>query len=429
MKKFSMKYGKDKLHFTIPEENLLGVLTSDAPQNEQTEAEIIKTALANPIGSRRLAEIVKPGEQICIVISDITRSWQRMGDYLPYLVEELQQAGVKAEDIMFLSATGSHRKQTQAEHNTLLGEKLAGKFKVIDHVAKDEASLVYLGETSYGTPVKINKLAAEADHIILTGAIVFHLLAGWGGGKKSVLPGIAGYESIMANHAMSLGAEPGSGSNPEIRSGKIKGNPIYADMLEAARMAEPSFLLNVIMGSEGEFAAAVAGDFYQAHEKGCQIVDQLDSVPIAEQADLVVATAGGYPKDINFYQTIKTVINAEAALKKNGVMIILSYCNEGFGNEAIQKIIQDYDTVLEREEELRRDYTIAKYVGYYVSEVAQKYNFILVSSLDPASVAMANIRVVDSIEKAFALAKELKGDNLSTYLMPHGANTFPRYKK
>jgi nickel-dependent lactate racemase len=143
----------------------------------------------------------------------------------------------------------------------------------------------------------------------------------------------------------------------------------------------------------------------------------------------VVATAGGYPKDINFYQTIKTVINAEAALKKNGVMIILSYCNEGFGNEAIQKIIQDYDTVLEREEELRRDYTIAKYVGYYVSEVAQKYNFILVSSLAPASVAMANIKVVDSIEKAFTLAKELKGDNLSTYLMPHGANTFPRYKK
>ncbi len=428
MMNYKMKYGKEKVEVSLPKEDLIGIIESNTIDDKRTEEEVILDALQNPIGSDKLCNIVNSGEKVCIVVSDITRAWQKMGRYLHYIVDELKKGGVLEEDIIFLSSLGSHRKQTKEEHDILLGEKLAGRFEVIDHDCLDEDNLVYLGETSYGTPVKINKMAMECDHIIITGAIVFHLLAGWGGGKKSILPGISSYESIMANHAMSLNLEMGSGSNPEVRSGKIVNNPIHEDMLEACQMVNPSFLFNVIMNSEGNISHAVAGHFEKAHEKGRELVDMIDGVNISEKADMAIATAGGYPKDINFYQTIKTVINVKEALKEDGVMIILSECSDGFGNEPIRRIIQDFDTMYDREKDLRADYSIAKYIGYYVAEVASKYKFILISSLPPEAVSMANIHVVKTVEEALGLAYKLKGNNLKTYLMPHGANTFPKLK-
>ncbi|WP_234717817.1 nickel-dependent lactate racemase, partial [Mycobacterium tuberculosis] len=344
--------------------------------------------------------MIKPGEKVCIVISDITRAWQRMSVYLPYLVVELNQAGINDQDIVFLSATGTHRKHTAAEHQFLLGPDLSSRFRVVDHDCRDESSLSYLGTTSFGTPVKINKIAVDCDHVILTGAIVYHLLAGWGGGKKSVVPGIAGYETIMANHAMSLNPKRGGGSNPETRSGKIIGNPIYRDMLEAAAMLKPTFLFNVVLNAAGRIAHAVAGDYYAAHEAGCGIVARQDSIPIAREAQLVIASAGGYPKDINFYQTIKTILNAESAIIPGGVMIILAQCAEGLGHPEMAEIIQNYDTLLAREDELRTNYAIAKFIAYYVTEIASRCPMIMVSDLPAESVAKANIRVVKTLDDA-----------------------------
>lgn len=421
-----MKYGKEKIEVKIADENFIGIIESKAVDNNKTEEQVILDALENPIGSPKLYQIVKPGETVCIVISDITRSWQKMGSYLCFIVDELNKGGIKDENIKFISATGSHRKQSEEEHRVLLGEKLADRFKVIDHVCTDEDNLMYLGQTSYGTPVKINKIAMECDHIVITGAIVFHLLVGWGGGKKSLLPGIAGYETIMKNHSMSLNPEMGSGSNPETKSGKVINNPIHEDMLEAANMVKPSFMFNVIMDSNGKIAHAVAGNYVEAHAKGCEIVDEIDRININEKADMVIASAGGYPKDINFYQTIKTIINAQEAIKEGGVIVILSECSAGFGNEVIRKIIQEFGNVVDREIELRRNYTIEKYVGYYASEVASRTHMIFVSSMDPKELSMANISVVKTIDDALDLAEKIKGKNLKTYLMPHGANTLPK---
>jgi nickel-dependent lactate racemase len=199
-------------------------------------------------------------------------------------------------------------------------------------------------------------------------------------------------------------------------------------MLEAAGFVKPSFLFNVVMNSKGNIAHAVAGNYIKAHEAGCKIVDNIDGVEIDKKADMVIATAGGYPKDINFYQTIKTVINAKEAVKEGGVMIIISQCSDGFGNEHIRKIIQDFDTLVDRERDLRADYSIAKYIGYYVSEVAQKHLLILVSTMEPDDLSMANIYVVKTIDEALDLAYKMKGKDLKTYLMPHGANTLPKLK-
>ncbi|TCO74603.1 lactate racemase domain-containing protein [Marinisporobacter balticus] len=425
-----MKYGRGTVDVSIPKKNLLKVIESNSSKEKsKTQEEVIIDALANPIASARLKQLVHQGEKVCVVISDVTRLWQKMSMYLPYIVEELNNGGVKDEDILFISATGSHREQTKEEHTLLLGEKLSERFEVINHNCHDEENLTYLGKTRFGTPVMVNKKALECDHIILTGAIVFHLLAGWGGGKKSVLPGICSYESIMKNHALSLSPNAGEGSNPLVKSGYTENNPLHQDMLEATSFVKPTFMFNVIMDKEGRISHAVAGNYIKAHEAGCKIVDQIDGVAIEEKADLVIATAGGYPKDINLYQTCKTVINAKEAVKKGGTMIILSQCTEGFGNDHVQEMIRNYDTVEERETALREDYSIAKYIGYFMSEVAQEFLFILVGDMDQKLVEKANMKVVSTIEKALEIAYEEKGKDLKTYLMPYGANTLPKFLK
>ncbi|QGU95543.1 nickel-dependent lactate racemase [Clostridium bovifaecis] len=429
MKKFNLKYGNGAIDVSIAEEDLLGVIDSSVEVDNKSEEEVIRKALENPIGSNKLKELVHPGEKICIVVSDITRAWQKMSVFLPYIIEELNGAGIKDEDIIFISATGSHRGQTEEEHKSILGEELYKRFTIIDHECTDKENLTYIGTTSFGTPISINKIAAECDHIVLTGAIVFHLLVGWGGGKKSLLPGISSYETIMANHALTLSPILGEGTNPLVRCGNTKGNPVHEDMVEACRMINPTFMFNVIIDGDGKIINAVAGDCIEAHEEGCKIVDKYDGVYIDEKADLVIASAGGYPKDINLYQSSKTIINAREAVKKGGTIIILSQCSEGFGNYEVEDIIHNYNTILEREETVRKNFTIPRYIGYFTSEVAYNFNMILVGEIDENLVKNAGIRVFKTLDDALEFTYKEKGKTLKTYLMPHGANTLPKLRK
>lgn len=425
-REFALKYGHEEMLLKIAEEHILQVIESNQVTFEKTELEIIQAALANPIGSPRLAEIVKPGERVCVVIPDITRVWQRTDLFLPLIVEELAQGGVQDKDIIFICALGTHRRQTAEEHRLLLGPKLADRFTVIDHDCHDRTNLVYCGETSFGTPVWLNKQAMECDHLVLTGGIVYHFLAGWSGGKKYVLPGISSYETVMANHALSLNPVRGQGPHPEVRSGNDATNLIHLDMLEAAGLANPAFIFNVVT-AEGRIAGAVAGHYQLAHDQGRAMVDAIDGVTIQEKADLVIASAGGSPKDVNLYQSIKTLINAREATKPGGTMIILTESPEGLGGNAeVQEMILGYDTVLEREDALRTDYSISKYVGYYFCESAEKFELILVSALDPALLEKANIKIVRTLDEALALVYAKRGKNLKTHVMPQGANTLPR---
>lgn len=421
---FKMKYGNEKMDVFIPDEKLLGIIEGNKGCSNKKEEQVILNALDNPIGTKKLEEIVSPGETVCIVISDITRAWQKMSFYLPYIVERLGMAGVKDEDITFLCATGSHRRQTKEEHDILLG-RLAKRFKVIDHDCRDKDNLIYLGKTSFGTPVYINKIAVNCNHIVLTGAIVFHDLAGWSGGKKSIIPGISGYETIMANHSLSLSPNVGEGINPPVRSGNIVNNPVHQDMLEAAEFVKPSFLFNVVVDGDGNINGAVAGDYIKAHEAGCKLVDELDRVYIKQKADLVIASAGGYPKDIDLYQASKALINAKEAVKEGGTIIVLSECVEGVGNNEVQEIIQNFGNNKDREMELRRSYTIAKYSGYLVTEIAENYEVILVSDIDKKLIDRSNITVVRSFDEAINIVYEKKGQDLKIYVMPFAANTLP----
>ena len=427
MKKFELKYGRGTANFSISKKNIIGIIDNIPSTSSKNEKDIIKEALQNPISSPKLEEIVHAGEKICIVIPDITRLWQKSAIYLPFIVDELLQSGIEAKDILFISATGSHRNQTEDEYRQLLGDNLYGKFNIIDHDCNDKDNLVYLGKTSSGTPVSINKKAMECDHIIIAGGIVYHFLVGFSGGKKPIVPGIASYETIMANHGLALNENLGEGTRAEIKCGNIINNIVHIDMEEAAGLVNPSFMFNVIMDSNGNISAAFAGNYIKAHEQGREYVDNSDSVNIKEKADLIIATAGGYPKDINLYQSSKLFFNSREAVKKGGTIIALAECSEGLGgSDDFRSIFVDYDTLVERETSLRKCYSISKHISCLCCETAQNFNVILVSNLDPKSVENAGIKVVRTIDEALNLVYSQKGENLKTYIMPHGSNNLPK---
>ncbi|MDR1874262.1 MAG: nickel-dependent lactate racemase [Synergistaceae bacterium] len=421
---YELKFGREKAKIEVREEELLGVMKSREVPCAATEEEAVLKALENPVGSPRISEKVKPGETVCIVTCDLTRSWQHPAVYLPLLVGEIKKGGVRDEDIFFLVGTGTHRSHTPEEHRLLLGEKLYGRYKVWDHESQT-AAMTDFGKTSFGTPVRLNKMAADADHVILTGGIVYHFMSGWGGGRKSVLPGISSYETVMANHALALKPLPGKGRNWVCRGGNAEGNLIHLDMTEAAEKLAPSFLLNVIMSGEGKIGWAVAGDWRKAHEAGRDIVDSVDRIPITQPAELVVASACGYPKDINFYQSTKALFNAEAAALPGAAVVILASCVEGYGNEEMQMMLQKYKNSDEREVELRHSFTIAKYIGYCAGQAAERFDFHLVTDIDPELLAGTGIKISRTLDEALKKVHAAHGTGLKTWLMPHGANTLP----
>lgn len=421
-----MKYGRSAFTAALPDENVLEVIEGNSDDCAKSEEDILDEALMRPIDSARLSQLVHPGETVCIVIPDITRSWQKTDRYLYKLVDELNAGGVRDQDIVFLSGTGTHRKQTEEEHRILLGDRLASRFTVIDHDCLEKGDNVYLGTTTFGTPVSLNRRALACDHVVITGAIVYHFLPGWSGGKKAILPGIASYDTIMANHALSLCPEFGAGIRPSVKSANTEGNPVHMDMLEAASFIKPLFIYNVVMGHNGKIVGAVAGNYITAHVKGCKIVDRIDSVKIKGKSDLVIATAGGYPKDINLYQSIKVLINAREAARDNGALIVMSECSEGIGgDEGLVDILIKFNTLEERERCLRDAYSIAKFVGYYFCVTAQMYNLILVTALDPSVFRTTGVTAVRTLDEALAVARAKCRPDATVNVMPQGANTFP----
>jgi nickel-dependent lactate racemase len=423
MKTIKMKLGNGYVDVSVPEENLLGVILKEVPASTMTEDEVILAALAKPIGAPRLKEC-QAGPTVCIV-SDVTRAWQRMNVYLPYIVKELNDAGIKDKDIRFLSALGYHRKHTPEEHAKLLGPELLKRFEIIDHDSLDNDNLVQLGTTSRGTPVIINKVAAEADHLVLTGCCTYHPWVGWGGGRKSILPGIASIESIQKNHLMTMD-EHGE-QRPEVASGNIKDNPMHLDMVEVASIVKPSFMFQCHWEYDG-IVRAVCGDI-KAHDVGRDIVDELYEVPIKELADITISSQGGYPKDIDVCQTGKGIYHTQAATKPGGWIIILSDCTEGIGPPDANTIFLELDNNADRHREVRKLFTVPKYVSYYMCTAAEKWNIIIVGNVDPSLLKKTAFRTAKTVDEALEIAFKKDGRNQKIYLMPQGSSALPKLKK
>lgn len=391
---------------------------TDEKQCKVNEEQVIVKALNNPIGSEKLSELAKGKENIVIVISDITRSFQKPWVFLPILIEEIKKAGISDEKISFLVALGTHRRSTKEEFNKLLGE-LYGQYKVEDSYCEDDC-FETIGTTKYGTKVQINKLALNADLLITTGAIVHHDMAGFAGGRKSILPGIASKMTINMNHSLAMADEKGHnvfGIRDYVENSSLDKNILHKDMEEAAKMVNPDFMLNVIQDADGTIVEAVSGDTVKAHKVGCEIVDIKSKIRLPQTKEVLWVNCGPFPKDINLYQISKAVSNGKDAVKKGGDMILIADCSEGIGSDEMEYMFSNFENNSEREDELRKAFTIGKYAAYLVTTVAtEKVVTVISSKLKQESVKNTGIKILPTIEAANEYLKEKYGSYDGYYL-------------
>lgn len=421
--------GEKEYGLNLPDEQVKGVLESKPLPVVEDEEGLVREALAHPVDAAPLGELVQKGETACIIVGDMTRLWARHHVLLPPLLGELNRGGIPDDKIVIVSATGDHREQTPEEHRLLVGEETYSRVTVVDHRARVAEEMIYLGTTVYGTPVSINRRVVDADRVILTGGIVYHFLAGWGGGKKSLVPGVAAYETIMKNHSLAFHAERGRGLNPAVCAGSIESNPCSDDMVQGAGMVGPDFLVNTVI-NEGnhKIARVVAGNYLTAYNKGCDYVNYHFRVEIDSLAELVIVSCGGYPKDINFYQTYKTIYNAHFALQKGGTMILLSESREGQGNDEFAAIFEDYPDNTKREAALRHKYTIGGHMGYHVAVLAEENDLLVLSSLPEATVRAMGMIPIKTLDEGMDFVRKKHGGVPPAYVISHGGTTFPVLK-
>jgi nickel-dependent lactate racemase len=360
--------------------------------------------------------VVKPGQTVGFIVNDSTRLANSQV-FLPILLDELNQAGVPDGDMFIIFGAGTHRELDEPEMTGLVGPEVARRVKMYNTNAYDPAQFEFVGVTSRGNEVSFHKRVIEADHIVCTGSVVHHFFAGFGGGRKALLPGVAAYETIRRNHALML--EPGA------QMGRLAGNPVYEDQIEGTEMLRPSFLLNVVLNEKKEFLRIFAGDYIQAHLEACRFVDEIYGTPIAEPADLVVATCGGYPKDINVYQLQKTMDNAWLAVREGGAVIILGECEEGVGSNEYLRWMKEYQTPEKIEEKIRADFVVGGHKAYAVTRLMRKARFILVSGLDAELARTLLFTPAQDITEALHIAADIVGSKPSVILMPQGSLTVP----
>lgn len=426
MEEFELRLGKQVVKVSLPAEKIVGIVEGKPYEPIADIEAAVKEALRNPIGSPPLSEIIKAGDKVAIVASDITRAWARFDIFLPHIFNELNKAGVPDSDIVLIVALGAHRINTPEEHVIVYGQEVVDRVNIVQSYAPIAEDFAYIGTTSRGVPVSINKKILNADKVILTGGIVYHLMGGFGGGRKSILPGVAGYATIQGNHSFCLSEVVGQGTNPNSASGKLDGNLMNEDMIEIAGMVNPDFIFNVTQTGEGKIARFFAGHWLKAWLEGCKTVEEIFGVPITEKADLVIASAGGYPKDINLYQANKTMDNAIMACKEDGVVILLMELpdiNEppdfsGWFN---------YESLYDREQALRKEFTVPGWAALKVGELAKKVpNIIVTLPRNKAFIEKAGMFPVTTIQEAVALAEEKLGrKDYTIMLLPNGANTVP----
>ncbi|WP_446898655.1 nickel-dependent lactate racemase [Clostridium sp. LBM24168] len=419
---YNFKYGNDVIKINL-EGKIESILPNKTGHVENIKEEIIKS-LENPVNSKPLGQIVKPGEKIVFIVSDITRMWIRTSEFLIHIVNYLNSFGIKDEDISAVVAVGTHREASEAEKISIVGKELYGRIKVYNHDGRNREELKFIGISSFGTPEYINKRVMEADRLILTGGITFHLFAGFGGGAKSVVPGVAGFETIQHNHRLVFNNGENSGLNLNAGPNKIKGNPMREDITEICRKVSPDFLVNAVLDTDGNFVRFAAGDFERAWIEGCNTTRELYGIKIKNKADITITSAGGYPKDINLYQTVKTIDNSLYAGSQDSVLIVAAQCIEGLGADEFMEWFK-YTTLEDMEMALKKNFTVPGYAAYKTLYAAKNREVFLLSSLEDDEVRKFGFTPVKSLEEAVRTAYKLSGDNPNVILMPYGANTLP----
>ncbi|PNT92803.1 nickel-dependent lactate racemase [Clostridium thermosuccinogenes] len=413
---FKYGYGKTYKEFDINDENILMELRQNHVDIKLTGADEVKRALDNPIGTDRLSKIIKPGEKVAIITSDITRPMPSK-IVLPLILEELKEAGVKYEDITVVFALGSHRKHTEEEKKYLVGEEVYNKVQCVD---SDPSDFVHMGVTSRGTPVDIFSAVAKADRRICLGNIEFHYFAGYSGGAKAIMPGVSTRAAIQANHSAMV--------KNEARAGAMDDNPVRLDIEEVVQFVPIDFILNVVLDEKKNIIKAVAGHHVHAHREGCKFLDSLYKVEIPQKADIVITTPGGYPKDINLYQAQKALDNSKHAVRDGGIVILLASCTEGLGEEVFERWLLNADSPDSMISDIQKNFELGGHKAAAIALVQKKAKIYLVSDLEKDFVRKLFMEPFDDISEALESAFNELGQDAKVLLMPYGGSTLPFVK-
>lgn len=420
MIQLKLPYGKDNQLLELPEERVRGILTSgiDSYTPPADARELVRQALADPVGSLPLRELSRGKQHVTIIASDHTRPVpSRL--LMPALLQEIRAGNPEAE-ITILIATGCHRGTSREELVAKFGEEIVAREHIVIHDCDDTEHMRLLGTLPSGGECWVNQLACEADLLVSEGFIEPHFFAGYSGGRKAVLPGVAGRSTVLANHCAEFIADPAS------RAGSLENNPIHRDMVWAAKQAGLSFILNVVLNGEKETIYAVAGDACQAHAEGCRFLESLCGAEAA-LADIVITTNGGYPLDQNIYQAVKGMTAAEATVKEGGVIIMLAKSNDGHGGEAFCRELMagdDMDALMADILRRGRGETLPdQWQAQIMIRILQRARVIYVSDAPDDLVCKLHMTPAHSVEEALALAEEMLGNkNASVTVIPDGVS-------
>ena len=420
MNTVELKYGNGEISINLEGAKSVEIL-NEKPMDEIKDLKeaFIKGITTEVVNSKPLNEIVDKDDKVTIVISDLTRFWQRQDliceQLVNYLSEELK---VKYENIVVVVALGSHRKQSEEELCKLASKSVYDKVKVVNHDC-DADDLIKVGTTPSGTEVYVNSLVVGRKVIMVTGT-VHHIMAGFGGGRKSIIPGVAGRKTIRQNHIQSL-SKTEKKSDPLVGARLLNRNPINEDMNEAAKFIDVAFGINIIVNSDSKHSKLICGNFHDAWLQSCKYVDDAYGLPIKKEADIVIASCGGYPKDINLYQSTKSLFNATRAVKEGGTLILLAECSEGGGTPDFFNWINPLKRGV-LDEELRSNFTIGGYIFYAACETIAKSNVYMLSSIDSDVVKDMKIIASNNIEE---LLNNIDCKDKDVYVIPYGGNVVP----
>ncbi|MBE7038413.1 MAG: nickel-dependent lactate racemase [Ruminococcaceae bacterium] len=420
MKKVLFHYGKEKIGYDFENENLLGVLTSSIDEYvaKDGEVELVKKALENPVGSEKLRDLAKDKKKIVIIASDHTRPVPSKV-IIPYMLNEIRYYNKEAE-VTILIATGCHRGTTKEELINKFGEDIVKNENIYIHDCDEREKIVNIGTLPSGGACEINKIAYDADLLVAEGFIEPHFFAGFSGGRKSVLPGIASRTTVLANHCSEFL------DNENSRTGILLNNPIHNDMLWAAKTAKLKFVVNVVLNADKKVIYAVAGDMEKAHEKGTSFLSELCGAK-ALMADIVISTNGGYPLDQNVYQAVKGMTAAEATVKEGGVIIMLAASNDGTGGDHFYHQLADEEDITKTMKifrERKRSETLPdQWQSHILIRILMRSTVIYVSEMDDAIIEKMHMIPAHSIDEAIKKAKEiLNKENPTITAIPDGVS-------
>jgi nickel-dependent lactate racemase len=404
---------KTEVRDDLPLDTLVPASSEEVPDEQR----ILQEALAHPIGTEHLEDIVHPGEKVVIVTSDNTRSLPSY-KVLPPVLKILAGAGIRDDDIKIIFARGSHRFETEQEQEELVGRDVYARYHCSD---SDTEHTYHYGDTKAGTPVDIDARLHEADRIICLGNVEYHYFAGFSGGAKAIMPGCSTRAAIEKNHRFMV--------RDEARAGRLDGNPVREDLEEAAAMVPVDFIVNVVLNTKKQIVYAAAGDLRAAHRDACRHLVDLYAMPIEKQADIVIVSQGGAPKDRNLYQTQKALDNSKYAVKQGGVVILCGSCKEGFGEPHFEAFMKQYRDPEEMIQALYDHFVLGSHKAAAIAMVQKRAEIYLVSDLPDGVVSQTFLKPFHSLSEAYAAAQQ-KFNNLGTVIaMPYGGSTLPQLKE